>query len=133
MHLIACVDNRFGMSFCGHRQSRDREVIAHILRLAKDSDLWVGPYSQKLFPCDQVCVAKDFQNAAKDGDYCFVEKSVPAEVYEKLESVTLYHWNRNYPSTVKFPMTILASMHRESVEEFAGFSHNIITMERYVP
>ena len=133
MHLIVCIDDRDGMSFLGRRLSRDREVIAHILRLTKGSNLWVSPYTSKLFPEGSVLVTGEFQHAAEAGDYCFVENAVLPDVYGKLESVILYRWNRRYPSTVKFPREILESMRRESLEEFKGFSHETITMERYLP
>ena len=132
MHLIVCIDTRDGMSFCGRRQSRDREVIARILKITGESRLWVSPYSASLFPEERIVSDPDFMENAGEGEYCFIETEVLPAVLGKLESVILYHWNRSYPATVKFPREILQPMHLQALEEFPGHSHETITMERYV-
>lgn len=132
MHLILCVDDRDGVSFFGRRLSRDRELCDHILRLTDGSHLWMSSYSAKLFPDNVVCVDTDFQHKADPGEYCFWETAPFPETNEDLESVILYHWNRIYPSTVRFPRKLLDSMHLENTEEFTGSSHERITMERFV-
>ena len=131
MHLILCVDNRDGLSFCGRRLSQDRAVCAHILGLTADAVLWMSAYSQPLFPGADVRVDADFQRKAGPGEYCFLETTPLLDTYDNLESVVLYHWNRDYPATVKFPRKLLAPMHLVYTEEFPGNSHNTITMERY--
>jgi len=133
MHLIVCVDDRDGVSFCGRRLSQDRLLIAHLLRLTRDSKLWMSGYSAKLFPNADVLIDQDFLHKAGEGDYCFLETAPFPSNCENLESVILYHWNRAYPSTVRFPRNLLESMHLQSAEEFAGSSHEKITMERFVP
>ena len=132
MHLIVCIDTRDGMSFCGRRQSRDREVIARILKITGESRLWVSHYSASLFPEERIVSDPDFMEKAGEGEYCFAETEVLPVVWKKLESATLYHWNRSYPATVKFPREILQSMHLQTREEFPGYSHETITMERYI-
>lgn len=132
MHLILCIDDRDGLSFCGRRLSQDRELCAHLLRLTEGSKLWMSAYSAKLFPADKVIIDEDFQQKAGAGAYCFLETAPFLETYENLESVTLYHWNRVYPATVKFDRKILTPMHLEHTEEFPGNSHEMITMERFV-
>ena len=133
MHLIVCVDERDGLSFCGRRLSQDRKLIDHILYKTAGHRLWMNAYSAKLFPQGSVQVDSEFWNAAPSGDYCFLETSPVLEHYENLESVILYCWNRAYPSTVRFPRSLISGMHLESAEEFSGNSHEKITMERYVP
>lgn len=133
MHLIVCVEDRFGMSFCGRRLSKDAEVIGHILGLTKGCRLWTHPGSAELFPqgsvsCDDAC----FQKVGKD-EFCFAEMEIPKWVLEQVEDVILYRWNRTYPSTVKFPRQLLDSRHMIASESFPGNSHEKITMERYVP
>ena len=131
MHLIFCVDDRDGLSFCGRRLSRDSCVTEHILRLTQGHDLWLHPYSAQLFSNASVRVDEDFQRKAGQGAYCFVEITPLLETYEDLESVILYRWNRAYPATCKFDRKILAPMHLIHREEFPGNSHETITMERY--
>lgn len=132
MHLIVCIDERDGMSFCGRRLSRDSRVSEHILALTAGHTLWVHPYSAKLFPADAVIADAAFAEKAGEGDFCFAELSVTPDTKKKLESVYLYHWNRAYPATVKFPRELLDGMYLDATEEFSGNSHETITLERYV-
>lgn len=131
MHLILCVDDRDGLSFCGRRLSRDSRVCEHILSLAEGHNLWMHPYSANLFPSASVLTDEDFQQKAGQGDYCFLEITPLLGNYENLESVALYHWNRAYPATVKFDRKLIAPMHLIHTEEFTGNSHETITLERY--
>lgn len=131
MHLIVCVDDRYGMSFCGRRLSRDKAVSAHILHISAHNELWIHPSSKILFPDLNVKTDPDFLSKAKEGSYCFVETTALPDKMENLESVILYHWNRAYPATVKFPQELLKDMHLAHTEEFPGNSHDKITMERY--
>ena len=129
MHLIVCVDDRFGLSFGGRRLSRDCEVITHMLHMTKGGKLWVHPYSADLFPVDAVLAEADYLEKADMDDYCFLEKG---EIPQNLQSVILYHWNRTYPATEHFPKEILQTMNRVSQEEIPGYSHEKITVERYI-
>ena len=131
MHLIFCVDEKDGLSFCGRRLSRDREVYAHILRICEGHLLWTAPNSAILFPKDSVMADFDFLKKASLGDYCFVENPLQTEAISGLESVILYHWNRHYPSTEKFSRSLLDGMRLIETVEFPGSSHDNITMERY--
>lgn len=131
MHLILCIDERDGLSFCGKRQSRDRIVNDHILQLASGQKVWMSPYSAPFFEGNAVCADAHFLEKAGVGEYCFLEVDPLPENNENLESVILYHWNRTYPSTVKFPRSLLSGMNLVQREEFSGSSHETITMERY--
>lgn len=131
MHLILCIDEKDGLSFCGRRLSRDCRVIEHILSMTNGHSLWVHPYSSKLFPAHTVIVDEEFQNKAGKGDYCFSEITPVPVKNENLESVILYCWNRSYPATVKFDRTVLRPLRLTYTEEFPGNSHEIITMQRY--
>ena len=131
MHLIVCVDDRYGMSFCGRRLSRDRAVSAHILSLTSGSILWMHPASKLLFPDGNVKTDPAFLDKAADEDYCFAETAALPSVMENLESVILYHWNRTYPATVTFPRELIKDMRLACREDFPGNSHETITTERY--
>lgn len=131
MHLIFCIDDRDGISFCGRRLSRDSALNEHILRLSAGHILWMNHDSSKLFPEDTVVADADFLCKAGPGDYCLVETTPVPDTLENLESVILYHWNRSYPSTVKFPRELLSGMRLVHTEYFPGNSHEKITMERY--
>ena len=131
MHLIICIDEKDGLSFCGRRLSRDSVLNNHILVLTAGHNLRMSPYSAPLFPEGAVCAEPDFLQKAAQGDYCFLEVSALPKTNKQLESVILYHWNRTYPSTVKFPRALLEGMQLTYTEEFSGNSHEKITMERY--
>lgn len=131
MHLIFCVDDDYGLSFCGRRLSRDREVYAHMLKISHGHTLWVAPESTGLFPDGTVSVDADFILNASSGDYCFSEVPIEMDSVNKLESVILYHWNRRYPSTEKLSPELLTGMRLIHTETFKGSSHEKITMERY--
>lgn len=133
MHLVFCIDERDGLAFCGRRLSRDREVIDHMLRLTAGSNLWVHPYSANLFSGDSVLADADYLNKAAPEDYCFVEKGPFPQLWKDIKSVTLYHWNRSYPSTERFPRALLENRKLDYTEEFSGNSHDKITVERYIP
>ena len=131
MHLIVCIDERDGLSFCGRRLSRDGVLNRHMVELASGQKLWMNGYSAKMFAGDTVCVHEDFLSKACPGEFCFLENSPLPETNEALESVILYHWNRAYPSNVRFPRALLEGMHLNRTEEFPGRSHEMITMEWY--
>lgn len=133
MHLIFCIDERDGLSFCGRRLSQDRKLVSHMLKLTSGSQLWIHPYSSGLFPEGAVLAGEDYLSKANAGDYCWIEKGPFPKVWQSVESVTLYHWNRAYPSTERFPRSLLDNMHKEITEDFPGNSHENITMERFVP
>ena len=131
MHLIVCIEEKDGMSFCGRRLSVDREVTAHILRTISGSQLWMNRYSSELYAEQEILIDEDFLYKAGAEDYCFLENSpVPADI-GNVNSVLIYHWNRRYPSTVKFPRKLLDGKKLVETVEFPGYSHEKITMERY--
>ena len=131
MHLIVCVDDEYGLSFCGRRLSRDKEVYAHILRLSSGHLLWTAPNSAGLFPDGSVVTDINFMQRASRGEYCFAETLSAVDSVQNLETVVLYHWNRRYPSTEKLPKIVLEKRNLMRTEEFKGNSHDKITMERY--
>ena len=131
MHLIVCIEDNDGMSFCGRRLSSDRIVIERINTLTSGANLWMNQYSARLFSQEKVRVDEAFLQKAFQGDYCFVE-NIPLPTDEEVfESVILYCWNRRYPATLKFPREILKNKEQDYTEEFSGYSHDKITMEIY--
>ena len=131
MHMIVCIDERDGLSFCGRRLSRDSVLNQHMLKMTEGHALWMNAYSAKMFSGTDICEDELYLKKAAMGEYCFLENATLPETNENLESVILYHWNRTYPSTVKFPRELLEGMQLVHTEEFAGSSHEMITMERY--
>lgn len=131
MHLIVCIEENDGMSFCGRRLSSDRVVADHIAQLTAGKVLWMSGYSADLFPGRQIKTDPDFLKKAGAGEWCFVENTPLGADLKNLESVLLYHWNRRYPSTQRFPRQLLAGKTLQETVEFSGHSHEKITLERY--
>ncbi len=133
MNLIICVDDGWGMAFHRRRQSRDRVLRAHILRLTAGGVLWMNGYSARQFGASpQIRVAENFLAAAGAGEFCFAEITDPAPYEARAEKLFLFHWNRRYPSDLQFAAPTADSGWRlEQTAEFAGFSHEKITEEVY--
>jgi len=64
-------------------------------------------------------------------DFCFCEREAIAPHTHKVSAVTVYRWNRHYPSDRKLDLDLSAYTLRETTE-FAGSSHDMITKEVYV-
>lgn len=134
MIWFVCVDDRFGMRFNHRRQSSDRAVIEKIIDFAEGKHLWMEPYSASLFPSSAtICCDKDFLQKASSGDCCFVERICVRRYLNRAEKIVLFHWNRRYPADLYFPKKVLESDFRMvQSSDFAGFSHEQVTMEVYV-
>ncbi|MCD8356888.1 MAG: ribonuclease Z [Clostridia bacterium] len=136
MILITAIDDNYGMMFNKRRQSQDRILRQHILEITAGHTLWMNAYSQKQFAKESssnIHISEDFLAEAPVGDYCLVE-NLPILPYErKIEKIILYHWNRVYPSDVKFDIP-LAAYGWKSIQtiDFSGSSHDNITEEIFV-
>ena len=130
MKLIVCLDERGGMAFGGRRQSRDRVLTADIVRTVGDSPLYMTEYSAKLFEerLDSYIITDSPMADAENGAYCFVEREDPAPFAERISELTVYHWNRHYPSDLRFGMDT-SGFALVSTEDFVGSSHEKITKE----
>ncbi len=134
MNLIVCVDERGGMTFGGRRQSRDRAVCADIAANAVQGRLLMAEYSGPLFEgiYDGAVCRDDFLDIAEASDICFVENRALLPYIDKAESITLYLWNRHYPSDMSLDISPKAEgFVLFEVKEFEGYSHEKITKEIY--
>ena len=132
MILVACLDDDNGMMFNHRRQSQDRELRKHLLLISSGQKLWMSRYSAKQFEvdCKQIIADDSFMLKAKDGDYCFVEDVDAAQYESKVEKIIIYRWNRKYPSDLRFTIPLNGGLWKKTkVEDFAGCSHENITME----
>ncbi len=133
MEIFLCLEDRGGMLFHGRRLSRDRAVTADLLAAAGPAGLWVAPFSRGLFaPGDPVRAAEDFLLRAGERDACFVEDRPLLPHLARIRAVTVYRWNRRYPFDRALDLD-LSQWRLASVEEFPGYSHPILTKERYIP
>lgn len=131
MHIVLCLDDRDGILFNHRRVSSDMEVCRRVLA-EHSGRLLMNGYSAKLFDNADICAEERFLYKATVEDTCFVEDLEFVDHFAKVSSVTIYRWNRHYPSDVKFPQELLANWSMIECVDFAGNSHDNITKERYV-
>lgn len=134
MIIIAAVDDRGGMTFNHRRQSRDKVMRERILNLTAGSRLWMNSYSYKLFEesdrTSDILADEDFLKKASPDDYCLVENISVKSYADKIEKIIIFKWNRKYPGNTYFDVD-LSTWKMVYSEEFAGSSHEKITMEVY--
>lgn len=136
MKLILTLDDSNGMLFNHRRQSSDRAVRDKIKGLLKGEVLYLNAYSADQFKDTdiQLFVDESFLYIAGKGNYCFVENMKLADMKKDIEEFFIFRWNRKYPSD--FVLDVLpkdCGMICVNTEEFAGNSHEIITMEIWRP
>ncbi|MBO5952932.1 MAG: ribonuclease Z [Oscillospiraceae bacterium] len=135
MKLIVCLDNRNGMLFAGRRQSSDRKLRQRILEITAGCRLWMNSYSAKQFgeAGENILVSEGFMADAAAEDCCFAENTDIRPFVDRIDTVILYRWNRDYPADVRFPVELFADRWRLAEScEFAGYSHDTITEEIYM-
>ena len=132
MKLIVCLDERGGMMFNHRRQSRDRVLLEDLAKEVGDARLYASAYSEPLLkeagiPCLTIPSAPE---AIEKEAYCFVEDLSLSQTEAFVDEVILYRWNRHYPADRYFDMN-LDSFRLVEAQDFAGFSHDNITKERW--
>lgn len=135
MTVIVFLDNLDGMMFNHRRQSQDRAAVQKIINMTAGSALWVSEYTAPLFAqldAPNLQVDAGFLDKAGPGEFCLVEDADIQPFSYFIEKIILFKWNRAYPSDKKFPLDVHSGKwHCVSQEDFAGSSHEKITMEVY--
>ena len=134
MKIVVCVDDLGGMCFNRRRVSRDRVVLADVAKDLGGGFLYAAEYSRALLSECKVplMVSDDFLDAASTNDTCFLEERGLLGYEEKIDAMTVYRWNRRYPSDLKLDVTPEdLGLQLVSTEELVGYSHERITKEVY--
>ena len=132
MNAIVCVDNRQGMLFNHRRQSRDQALKDFLLNLAGEKGLHMNHFSEKLFEgSPNIHIAEDFLDCAREDDFCFVEDHLLKPYENKIHSLIVCRWNRDYPGDFFLDLDY-SGRKLVFAEEFPGTSHEKITVEVYV-
>lgn len=134
MRIILTLDDSSGMLFNYRRQSSDIAVRNRIKELINGRRLYLNAYSAGQFKDTDIplSVDEDFIHKASAGEYCFVENEKLSGVKEDIEEFVIFRWNRKYPCD--FVLDVLpeqCGMFCVSTEDFAGNSHERITMEMW--
>ena len=131
MRIAVCVDNSFGMMFNNRRQSKDRILIEDFVRNANGADIFIHPYSISLFSGHVVVIDERFLELAPYNSCCFVENMPLLQYEDRIEELTVYKWNRDYPASTYFDID-LSEWELTSSIDFKGSSHERITREQYI-
>ena len=134
MKVIVCVDKEMGMAFLGRRQSRDRVLTQDLINDLIGSELYIHPKTLKVFESFDTDFLKVSESPLTECDStCFVELESPLPVIERVDTLVIYHWNTDYPSTVKLGFTPKeVGFKLSSKNDFKGYSHDKITKEVWV-
>ena len=134
MIVFLALDNQNGMMLNNRRQSRDSVLNQKMFDMIEDKKLMIHSFSQKLLAKDfanQIIIRDDFIDDAQSGDVCFVENQHLASHVDKISTIYVFRWNRDY--LADFTLDIdLSKWHKEVVEDFVGSSHERITLEKYM-
>ena len=128
MKIFICIDNDKGMLFNNRRQSRDSKLLEKIAEIVQNNKLWITEFSKNLFEND-VVIDNDMLDKALEEDFCFVENLELSLYIEKITEIYLFHWNRSYPSDFKLNLDMNTNFKLINTEDFAGSSHEKITLE----
>jgi len=134
MNVIVCVDDDMGMLFNHRRQSKDSVLRERILNKTAHGKLWMNHYTAKQFDVEnapQINVDDAFLSEAVEGDTCLVETESILPYEKWIEKLTIYRWNRKYPSDLKLDID-LSTWKLIQTEDFQGNSHEKITEEVYI-
>lgn len=132
MEQILCIDDDFGMMFNHRRQSQDRILRKHIMEEWKQ--LYMTEYSKKMFEAEELLPGFSISiwesgEALPQDVILFIED--PDDLQDA-ELLTIYCWNRRYPSDKKLPAGFLDHYAMISEQDFAGSSHDKITERKYI-
>lgn len=132
MTAIVCIEDRGGILFLKRRVGRDALVYQDIA--SEHPRLLMTEYSRSLFDGLDVDInlSPSPLKSARDDDVCFIESGEIKDNLKKIDRLTVYNWNRKYPSDVKLGF-IPADVGFKLVSstEFVGRAHEKITKEIY--
>lgn len=134
MRVIISVDDKGGMMFNKRRQSQDEQLRNYILELTSNEKLFMNEYSFKQFEkhdASNIIVAEDFLQEAIEKDFCFVENVSLSEYLNKITTVFLCKWNRNYPSDFSLDIDVEKHFKLAISSDITGKSHEKITIEEW--
>ena len=134
MILIVCVDEKNGMMFNNRRQSKDRILSEHILKIVDNKKMWMNSYSKGFFEGQEnlnIIVDDQFIEKIGKEDYCFLENVDVNTIIDKVDRIIVYNWNRHYPADKYFNINFNEWV-VDSKDEFSGSSHEKITEKIYI-
>lgn len=132
MEQILCIDDDFGMMFNHRRQSQDRILRKHIMN--NWSHVYMTEYSKRMFETEELLPGFSI-SIWKSGEVLPQDVALFVEDPDDLQDadlLTIYCWNRRYPSDKKLPAGFLDHYAMISEQDFFGSSHEKITERKYI-
>lgn len=132
--MIVALDDRNGMMFNNRRQSQDVKLREYLIQLTQGSNLFLNQYSFTQFKgmdLTNVTVDDSFIEKANENDFCFVENKALAPYLNKINTIFVCRWNRDYPSDLKFDIDLSNNYKLISSVDIVGKSHKEITLEEW--
>ena len=131
--IAICTDDKWGMTFFGKRQSRDRVLIKELCD-STEGKVCISEYSLPLFADhkDKVKVGDDPVLIHEDGDVCFIEKPALLPDIESIDKLIVYGWCKVYPADGRLGFIPSEHFTVSECSEFSGSSHDVITKTVYV-
>ncbi len=126
MKAILCLDDDYGISFFGKRQSQDKNLRLNLKDFLKGNKIYMKPYSASLYQdtLENIIEVSDFNNLLDA--YVLFEEDINPYI-DKVDTLVLYFWNRTYPKDVYFNKEFLSFYKEVDQSEFVGTSHEKIT------
>lgn len=132
MKVIVCLDDNNGMLFNNRRQSRDRIVTEDIIENLNGENLYVLPFSQKLFEgFDNVCCIDCASVSKALTDDTFFIENLSLSAMDNITTLVVYKWNRIYPADFYCDIDFNKFSLIQEIE-FKGNSHEKITKQIYI-
>lgn len=135
MKVFVCIANNYGISFNGRNVSRDAAVCEKILQIVKDHPLiYIGNKTGSRTEDEQLIeevVDKD-EKYPDEALYCFINGVDIEPVMDRIDTIYLIHWNRDYPADTFFHEEWLYNFLLKNTTNFEGRSHREITMEEWI-
>lgn len=137
MTSIITLDTNNGLLFNKRRLSQDKVVTADIISQASGTNLYVTPYSYKLFPEGTPCTPLNNPYTLADKQaVIFAEDINPVKYIDIIDTFVVYLWNKEYPSDVRFNVNLQELGFRVTNRvDFSSNTHPNITrliFSRYV-
>ena len=130
MKAIICIEDNNGLMFNKRRLSRDKEIVRELEDYLEDEDLVMNESSAVLFEDSSLNIRYEEIDETSD-DYYFIEDNIINEIIDNVTKLIIFKWNRRYPSDIKFNAQVLKEFKMKEYKEFAGNSHELLTMEVY--
>lgn len=124
--LIIAIENNRGISFNGRRCSCDSAVGAKIKSIANGKSVFIQEKDS-----DWKSMWNYIMDNSNQPEIFFANIYSPSCMIDAFDTVYIYEWSRDYPSTEKFDL-LPSDFSCENGYEFDGTSHKGIVEKKFI-